>query len=502
MTRPNPSVFAAAAALALSLASPSAEAQATPLPESIPVGSFTFRPSFELRVRGEFRTDPFDIGGVNFTRGAVLEDAYGTNLPPRFDAPTYMTPIYSSQWAATSRARLGLAVDRGPVTAAIVLQDARPIAGSTGTGVLQSSQLGTGLGLFEAYLDVHRKNRRVWFRLGRQRVVWGDGRLLGESDFTQRPRSLDAARLGLSWKNIDVELLAALIGTSPLGSLGGLGAAGGTTGSGSAGSTGTPVPTTVHPQTGSQLYGAHAVFRIFPLLAIDVTALARIVRPPAALDLTPSDTYVFDARFSGDYRGVRYAVEGAYELGRISSFGANRDLRAFAGAARVTWETALPWHLTFGAAGAYASGDNGSTDPLAVQTRFDPILPEERPMHGRMGLYAWSNLIEAGADIAARPADAFSVNLGYRFVGLADPKGRWTSASLIPIGASATNESHILGHQIDATFGLRVWDPLAIEASYGLFLTGEGAQNILEASSRGRPEMQHFAYLQAVLRAP
>ncbi|MDI1437583.1 alginate export family protein [Polyangium sorediatum] len=501
MTKLRPHVFAAAAALALSLASPAAEAQATPLPESIPVGSFTFRPSFELRVRGEFRTDPFDIGGVNFTRGAVLEDAYGSNLPPRFDAPTYMTPIYASQWAATSRARLGLAVDRGPVTAAIVLQDARPIAGSMGYSTLQGSQLGAGLGLFEAYLDVHRKNRRLWFRLGRQRVVWGDGRLVGESDFTQRPRSLDAARLGLSWKDIDVELLAALIGTSPFG---GLGTLGGAAGGGSTGSTdSSTVPTTtIQPQTGSQLYGAHAVFRIFPLLAIDVTALARIVRPPVAIDLTPSDTYVIDARLSGDYRGVRYAVEGAYELGRISSFGANRDLRAFALAARVAWETALPWHLTFGASGAYASGDSGSTDPLAVQTRFDPILPEERPMHGRMGLYAWSNLIEVGGDVSMRPTDTLSVNLGYRFVGLANPKGRWTSASLTPIGASATNESRVLGHQIDATVGLRVWDPLVIEASYGLFLTGEGARNILQASSRGQPDMQHFAYLQAVLRAP
>ncbi len=488
---------AAAAALVLSLASPQAHAQATPLPESIPVGSFTFRPSFELRVRGEYRTDPFDIGGVMFTRGAVLEDAYGSNLPPRFDAPTYLTPVYTSQWAATTRARLGLAVDRGPVTAAIVLQDARPIAGSNVSGTLVGTpQLGSGLGLFEAYFDVHGRNRRMWFRLGRQRVVWGDGRLLGESDWTQRPRALDAMRFGLSWKNVDVEVLAALIGIMPLGGLGGLGAA-----APGGGASTTPTEP-VRAQTGSQLYGAHAIFRIVPLLQAELTTLARVVRPAASIDLTPSDTFVIDARFSGDYRGVRYAVEGAYELGRVSSFGENRDLRAFAGAARATWETSLPAHLTFGAAGAYASGDDGSTDPLAVQTRFDPILPEERPMHGRMGLYAWSNLIEAGGDIALRPTDSFSVNVGYRFVGLAQPKGRWTSASLAPIGASATNESRVLGHQIDATFGVRVWDPLAIEASYGLFLTGEGAKNILESSSRGRPEMQHFAYLQAVLRAP
>jgi len=495
MTRPNTlsPLVPVAAALLISSVSSVARAQATPLPASIPVGGFTFRPSLELRLRGEYRQSPFDVGGVLFTRGAVLEDAYGTNLPPRFDAPTYMTPIYGSQWAATSRARLGLAVDRGPVTAAITLQDARPIAGSNMQWGLLSNQVGTGLGLYEAYLDLHDKNRRKWFRIGRQRVVWGDGRLIGASDFTQRPRALDAARLGLSWKKVDVELLAALIGTAPISGLGGL-----ATGSAGGGTT----PETIPAQTGSQLYGARAAYHAFPLLHAELTALARIVRPPAALDLTPSDTFVIDARLSGDYRGVRYSAEGAYELGRISSFGENRDLRAFAGAARVTWETALPGHLTFGAAGAYASGDDGNTDALSVQTRFDPILPEERPMHGRMGLYAWSNLIEAGGDVSARPIDPLSIHVGYRFVGLAQPKGRWTSASLVPIGSSATNESRVLGHQIDATFGVRVWDPLAIEAGYGLFLTGEGAQNILEASSRGRPDMQHFGYLQAVLRAP
>jgi hypothetical protein len=37
----------------------------------------------------------------------------------------------------------------------------------------------------------------------------------------------------------------------------------------------------------------------------------------------------------------------------------NRDLRAFALAARASWETALPGHLTFAAEGAYASGDDG-----------------------------------------------------------------------------------------------------------------------------------------------
>jgi hypothetical protein len=485
--------------IAVLVAHSMASAQATPLPESIPIGSFTFRPSVELRLRGEYREAPFDIGGAYFTSSAVLGDAFESNLPQRFNAPTYLTPLYPNQWAATSRARIGLGVDRGAVTAQLVLQDSRTFAGSntSGFGITQNEYF-SGLGLFEGYIDVHAKERKVWFRIGRQRIVWGDGRLVGEGDWLQYPRAFDAARLGLSFKRLDVDAFAALIG-SGIGALGGLtgSAAGNTSGT----STSSPLPAT----TGSQLYGLRFTWHAMPLLNAEIGALARIVRPPIAVDLTPSDTFVLSARLSGDKRGFRYSVEGAYELGRISSYGVNRDLSAFAVAGRATWETALPWHMTFGAEAAYASGDAGdadSMDPAAVQTRFDPIAPDKRPGHNLMGLYALSNLILLGGDISVRPAEPVGINLGYRFVGLAEPKGRWTSASLVAIGASPDNESHVLGHQLDAAVSLRFWQPLTIDAGYGLFLTGEGAKNILQASGRGRLDAQHFGYLQATLKAP
>jgi hypothetical protein len=494
MTKPaSPAALAsAAAALSLLVATSAANAQATPLPESIPVGAWTFRPSLELRLRGEYRHALFEAGGVLFAQSGIFGDELGTNLPPRVPITIQPGPIENA-WALGERARIGLAVDRGPVTAVVVLQDARALAASPGVVAFGEGRLPAGIGLFEAYFDVYAKSRRVWFRLGRQRVVWGEGRLLGESDFTMNPRALNAARFGFSVKNFDVDLLGALIG-QPFNNLGALG--------GASPPGGASEPSPIVASAGSQLYGVHAVWHATPLLHPEIAAIARVVRPPAGFLLTPSDTFVVDARLSGDRRGFRYSVEGAYELGRISSFGGNRDIRAFAGAARATWETALPWHLTFGAQGSYASGDNGTTDPLATQTRFDPILPEERPMHGRMGLYGWSNSIDAGGDIAARPTESLSLDLGYRFVGLAEPKGRWSTASLLAVGSSATNTSRVLGHQIDATVGVRVWEPLALEAGYGLFLTGEGAKNILDEVGRGRPGAQHYGYLQATLKAP
>lgn len=493
----HPLVLVASTSLSCA-ASSTAFAQATPLPESVSLGGFTFRPSVELRVRGEYREAPFEIGGTIFTSAAVLEDAYQSNLPQRYEGPLYQIPIYPNQWGATSRARIGLAVDRGPVTAALTFQDARTFAGANTAGLfLPPTDFAANTGLFEAYLDIHAKQRRAWFRLGRQRIVWGDGRLVGEGDFTQSPQAFDAARLSLSIKKLDIDAFAALIGNGSYFFYSGSGGVGSPNPPGQQGQN-VSVPAT----TGSQLYGLRFAWHAVPLLNVELAGLARIVRPPTSYDLTPSDTFVVSTRLSGEKRGVRYSAEGAYELGRISSYGVNRDLRAFAAAARGTWETALPWHMTFGAEAAYASGDNGSTDPAAVQTRFDPIAPDKRPGHNLMGLYSWSNLILAGGDIAVRPAEPVGINVGYRFVGLANPKGRWTSASLVAIGASSTNESHVLGHQIDTALSFRFWKPLTIDAGYGLFITGDGAKNILEASGRGRLGAQHFGYLQATLTAP
>lgn len=472
-----------------------ASAQATPLPDSIPIGSWTFRPSLELRLRGEYRHAPFDAGGVLFAQSAVFADASGSNLPPVL-LTTFQPPPIGSAWALTERARFGLAVDKGPITASLLLQHTLPLAADPGVVALGdgASALG-GFSIYEAFLDVHGKNRRVWARIGKQRIVWGSGRVLGESDFSQAPRALTALRLGFTFKTIDIELFAAQLAMPQLYGLGGI------VGSGQTAATGTTVEPT-NARTGSQLYGLRAAYHAMPLLTAELNALARIARPPVTTDLTPSDTIVLDARFSGDKRGFRYDAEGAYELGRIASFGQNRNLSAYAGALRTTWETALPAHLTFGAEGTYASGDNGGTDNTATQTRFDPILPETKPIHSRMGLYAWSNTMTAGGDIAAKPTNSLLIDVGYRYVALTNPKGRWSSASLLPIGASPTNEARTLGHQIDATLGLTLWDPLRLEASYALFLTGEGAKNILDAVGRGRPEMQHYAYLQATLRAP
>lgn len=325
----------------------------------------------------------------------------------------------------------------------------------------------------------------MFLRVGRQAVQWGDGRLIGTNDFTATGRVLDAARFGVELGDFDIEAMAALLGNPYFDFADG------------------DESDDASPLTGAQLYGLKLTGHFLPLLQIEATALARIVRPRnAQTTLTPSDTFVLDGRVFGNHRGFQYSVEGAYELGQVASYGKNRPIEAFALAGRLEWETALPWHLTFGAQGAYASGDKGTGSPDEPMTRFDPILPDQTANHSRMSLYAWSNLIEAGGDLAVRPIEEVSIGAGYRFVGLADPKGRWVTGALTTVGADPNNDSMFLGSEVDATIRVTPWDPITFQAGYGLFLLGDGGKNILAASARPGTEMQHWGYLQATVKAP
>lgn len=464
---------------------------ATPSAETIKVGSWSVRPILEVRVRGEYKRSPADTGGDRYGVTAVLHDDLSSNVPPLAGRD----PLVSDQYLVGERSRLGLEVSRGAVSAVLTLQDAR-VLGVTGASA--GSLGGPGLpsfGPWEAYLDLRTKGARggmgtkAFVRLGRQKVVWGDGRLLGESDFSPTARSLDALRAGVSFWKLDVEALAALL--APPG--------------------GQPPQSASSPSaqtgtgTGAQLYGLDATLRIHPLFNVEALGLFRFVRPPVPVNLVPSDTFTVDGRVFGAQRGFSYALEGAYQTGTVASYGENRAHEAFAFAGKVGLETRLPGRLGFYAQGGYASGDDG--DGRGKLGRFDPLLPEEYENLGKMGLYAWSNNIELGGDVTSKPSDEVALQAGYRYVMLADARDRWVqSAGLLPVGGNPTGASQELGHEVDVRLRATPWDAVRLDLGYGLFVYGAAAKGILERAGRSDAanvaELQHWGYLQATVRVP
>lgn len=477
-------------ALALALGAGPAGAQAPPpAPEAIEVGDVRLSPSLSVRLRGEYRRDAPDLGGL---------DAFGRASPPVRDA-----------WVVMERSRLGVGAERGAVRAQLTLQDARALGSPVETA---SVGRGRGVGTFEpyeAYAEVRSSGARPhWVRAGRQAVVWGEGRLIGDADFAPAGRSLDAGRAHLSFGDLDVEALAALLeAPSPLGAA---------------------FSETAGPyRSGVQLYGAALGLSIAPLLKLEAFGIARVSRSSGAqLDGSrfarsrlSGELYTGALRASGDERGWRYGVEGAYQLGS-GAHGALRgaDVAAWAASLhveRALTDVALSPTLRVGA--SYASGDDGR----GAYKQFDPLLADPQRFHGQMDLFAWSNAMDVQGGLEITPSPDASVALAYRYARLADADGEWIGGYLTAIGsaspppaiaagraaASPAGEEE-LGHELDVVVAYRPWVPLELRIGWSALLLGDGARAIMAAHGRGPregaggaspPDVAQYAYVQATL---
>jgi hypothetical protein len=481
------------ALVSLLLAS-SAAAQSPPAaPTTIALGDWQLSPLLEIRTRGEYRRDAPDLGGFNL-RGLL-------------------SPRVRDAWVVSERSRLGLGVERGAVRAQITLQDARALGTPSPTATFGGERGPARFEPYEAYLEMRSSGARPnSLRLGRQAIIWGEGRLIGNADFSPTGRSLDAARAHLATGNFDFEALAAILEVpGPLGS--------------SFGDRAGP------SSSGVQLYGLTARYTLDPLLRVEAFALARMARSSGldrdgsrfALARTSGETFTGALRVSGAGKGWTYGVEGAYQLGTAAAVQVGgADIRAYAAAAHVSKTLAeVSLTPTFRLGGSYASGDDRS----GTYRQFDPILADPQRFHGQMDLFAWSNALDVSARAQIVPWTDTSFGLEYRYARLAEASGEWIGSYMQAIGSATPPPGYAqagyapitaspdaeLGHELDAVFSWRPWLPLELRAGWSGLLLGDGARNIMAAAARGRTDevnvvtpakIAHYAFGQATLTMP
>jgi hypothetical protein len=445
-------------------------AQPAQRPDGIAVGDFWFRPRVEVRLRAEYDHHPVT------TSGDV--PVLGTELDLPFEL--------QHQWVVHERARVGLGVERGPLTAAVVVQDGHVAGFPSAVGT--TGIAGTPTTSFHvAYIEAHSPELYPSFlRVGRQEVVLGEGRLVGVSDWLLFPRSLDSARARWVSRRFEVEVLAALL--APAASLP------------PEQSAQAPPSSRMDGATGAQMYVLDASLHLDPLFHAEILGLGRIARTPLPASLTPSDTLLVDARLFGDRAGLGYSIEMAYEVGRLAVVGGNRPIRAWATAGHLDWQTSWLLRPKVALSGSYASGGNGM--PWEETHRFDPILPDARAGLGQMGIYAWTNVLDAAVTGSLAPLENVTLALGLRHVRLADPHDAWFAASLLPVGQNPRNESSFLGHEIDASVSYAPFEALIVSAGYGAFITGQGARAVLSGRSDVGPRVLSAAFAQASVIAP
>ena len=437
-----------AAGLAVVAWSGLADAQAAaPAPESVSVGDWKIAPLAEVRVRGEYRRD---LGAED--RGILVE-----------------------------RARLGADAVRGPVEMRVVLQDARLWDLGAGSDAFGQPAALAQTGVFEGWIEAHTSAARPsYVRVGRQPITWGEGRLLGESDWSPTARSLDAIRGRLVAGNWAFAAMAASLEdpVSPNGSA-------------------------LTPAYG-ELLGARIEWSFDPLFAVELYGLARFAQTEPALSLENSvqgETYTPSLRLHGDSRGWTWGAEGAVQVGRATAFAPSGSLDRFAWAVAghvgyVFERAVLAPSVRLG--GSYASGDDAGTQYHA----FDPMLPDAHRWYGAMDLFAWSNQVEGNARIGIAPWTDAEFAVEYRYARLVQANGAWRSDYLVTIAPGTASRDLELGHEIDATLRWSPWVPLELSAGYSILVLGQGAKGALAAERLPANDFVQMAMGQARVVLP
>ncbi len=113
-----------------------------------------------------------------------------------------------------------------------------------------------------------------------------------------------------------------------------------------------------------------------------------------------------------------------------------------------------------------------------------------------------ADFLAAALTTTLTPLEDGTLAIAYRHVRLADSRGAWFAASLLPVGQNVRNDAEFLGHEIDAAMSYAPFEALLLSAGYGAFITGEGARAILAGRSDAGPRILSAAFVQASLVAP
>jgi hypothetical protein len=336
--------------------------------------------------------------------------------------------------------------------------------------------------LYQAYIRLGDPEKfPLSLKAGRQELIYGDQRHVGNGDWSNLGRSFDSIKL--HFQNSDFWLDAF---------------------------TGRPVLT----QDGrfnnannydwfSGLYGSTR--RILPWQDTDIFILARNVglRSASMGGCGPRDIYTIGTRWKSlpdRLRNWDYSFEAAGQFGSIVQNGIRRDHRAYA----LNVSAGHAWNNVFGAPRLGAGYDFGSGDSNPADSRnetFEMLFGTNHKFYGNMDLMGLRNMHIPKIEGSIKPAKNVAVSaewLGFWLVNTADylyPESG-SERSQNGYGRYPAYSSHV-GQELDV---LLDWRPVTwgkLRAGYGRFYVGDYIRrSINSVPANGRAAGANWFYMQ------
>ncbi len=294
--------------------------------------------------------------------------------------------------------------------------------------------------IHQGFLEA-RKGAYRWC-LGRQELAYGDGRLVGNSDWNNIARSFDAAKVSVADKRASSDFFIAKLGLA------------------------------ANKATDPILTGIYTTIKVSTSTMEDIYLLYKTVR------LSPStrqDVFTFGTRPSA--RFARYAdatLEGAFQIGQSAS----RALQAAAFAGVVGYTAPIRWSPRIGVEFDYATG--GDPSGTGTSRTFDQLYPSNHPFYGLMDYVGWRNMRDWRISFRANPAKRLTCTLDEHSFSLVDGRDFWYNAAgqpnvgisghplRDPSGASGTD----LGTELDVSAAYQATPTINVSTGYGRFRPG------------------------------
>jgi hypothetical protein len=338
-------------------------------------------------------------------------------------------------------------------------------------------------------------------KIGRQELLYGDERLLGNSDWANVPRSFDAAKMRFESSNFSVDGFAGRV----------------------------VLPVNHHFNVANDydwLFGVYAsTVSLIPRQETQLYFLSRNASASAssAVDGSlaplpgPRDIYSLGLRVKSlpaEWHGWDYTAEIVGQLGSINypvpGVGARRlDHEALA----ATVGGGYTWTKSFATPRLsleynFSSGDHDPTD--GVNETFDNLFPTNHKLYGYMDFFSWRNMHNPKLSLGMRPLKSLLVTLDYHLFWLADTHdffypiagaGRGATSPTQPgepasYGRNPGFDSFVGSElDLDATWTMTRWAGLRV--GYGHFFAGNYVDRSLSAV--GGATDADFVYAQLTL---
>lgn len=390
----------------------------------------------------------------------------------------------------------------------IQLQDARTF-GAEGQTVGYAADSGSAggensiLDLHQGYFDLKKLfDLPLTVRVGRQEIVWGDHRVIGNFVWSNVGRVFDAGRFMWDTDTIHAEVIAAKIDED--GYL--LSGAG----------TGNQKVATSSGSSDENMYAAQLAFKkLVPSALLELMYICKSDQDDTGAGIagtgygTPKvgaiDTYGertsgagdpvnihdFGVRIDGkvpNLDAIDYTIESHVQVGNYGT--KDQEAWAFAGKTGYTFKN-VAWTPRIGFEYDYASGDSDPTD--ATHETFDNLYPTNhwQGIYGFADLVSWQNMHDFRAQVKVSPTKKLTAQVDYHYFMLAEENDGWYLANgtlatpRTPIGLPGTpsgksgydTSDDQLADEIDLTVSYDLYKNVKILAGYSWFGAGDWIEN-------------------------